>query len=315
MKQGLIYFLEEGLTLDTYLHHLTTEEVNQHTLSIDECSTEEILGRINEEDALVPLAVRREIPNIARSVEIIYDSLKNGGRLFYIGAGTSGRLGVLDASECPPTFGTEPDMVQGIIAGGDIALRVAVEGGEDNSEAGVKVIEDYKISKGDVIVGITASGSASFVLAALAEAKAKGVKTIGVTNNNGSKLSNYCDVCIAPIVGPEVIIGSTRMKSGTAQKLVLNMLTTSVMIKLGKTYGNLMVDLKASNIKLKDRAKRIISHATGVDYDIAGKYLEKVNGDTKLAILLIMTQLEAEEGKSLLQRHGGSLKQAIAEVN
>lgn len=301
--------------MDTYLHNLTTEEVNKETLHIDECSTEDILLLINEQDTLVPFAVRREIPNIARAVDMIYASLKNGGRMFYIGAGTSGRLGVLDASECPPTYGTNPELVQGIIAGGDVALRVAVEGGEDDVHAGAKLIEDYNIIGRDVVVGITASGSAPFVLAAMEAARAKGAVAIGVANNRDSKLSKVCDVCIAPVVGPEVIIGSTRMKSGTAQKLVLNMLTTSVMIKLGKTYGNLMVDLKATNTKLNDRAKRIVCHATGVDYETAGKYLEKVNGDTKLAILMIITHLEAEQGKELLQRHGGRLKEALAAVN
>lgn len=300
--------------MDTYLHNLITEEVNKETLNIDQCTTEDMLALINDQDSKVSLAVRREIPNIARAVDMIYESVKNGGRMFYIGAGTSGRLGVLDASECPPTFGTEPELIQGIIAGGDMALRIAVEGGEDNLEAGVKVIEEYNISEKDVLVGITASGSAPYVLSALKTARAKGTVTIGVTNNQNSKLAKVCDVCIAPVVGPEVIIGSTRMKSGTAQKLVLNMLTTSVMIKLGKTYGNLMVDLKATNIKLNDRARRIICHATGVDYETAGKYLEKVNGDTKLAIIMIITRLDADQGRALLNKYEGRLKDAIESV-
>lgn len=300
--------------MDTYLHNLTTEEVNKETLNIDQCGTEEMLALINDQDLKVPLAVRKEIPNIARAVDLIYEAIKNGGRMFYIGAGTSGRLGVLDASECPPTFGTDPELIQGIIAGGDTALRIAVEGGEDNIEAGKKIIEDYSISRNDVIVGITASGSAPYVLSALKTAKAKGTVTIGVTNNKNSKLAKVSDVCISPVVGPEVIIGSTRMKSGTAQKLVLNMLTTSVMIKLGKTYGNLMVDLKATNVKLNDRARRIICHATGVDYETAGSYLEKVNGDTKLAIIMIITRLDAAQGRDLLNRHNGRLKDAIEAV-
>jgi N-acetylmuramic acid 6-phosphate etherase len=304
----------EGLKMDTYLHNLTTEEVNGETLNIDQCSTEEMLALINDQDLKVPLAVRKEIPNIARAVDMIYESIKNGGRMFYIGAGTSGRLGVLDASECPPTFGTDPELIQGIIAGGDMALRIAIEGGEDNVKAGEKVIEEYSITNKDVIVGITASGSAPYVLAALKAAKAKGTVTIGVTNNKNSKLAKVSDVCIAPVVGPEVIIGSTRMKSGTAQKLVLNMLTTSVMIKLGKTYGNLMVDLKATNIKLNDRARRIICHATGVDYETAGSYLEQVNGDTKLAIIMIITRLDAVQGRDLLKKYNGRLKDAIEAV-
>lgn len=300
--------------MDTYLHCLTTEEVNSETVDIDECGTEEMLHMINNQDKLVPLAVREEIPSIALAVNIIYNSLKSGGRLFYIGAGTSGRLGVLDASECPPTYGTDPEMVQGIIAGGDTALRISVEGGEDDTEAGRNLIEAYGITARDVVAGITASGSAPFVLAALEAAKANGTKAIGITNNRDTKLSKICDVCIAAVVGPEVIIGSTRMKSGTAQKLVLNMLTTSVMIKLGKTYGNLMVDLKATNKKLNDRAKRIISHATGDDYETAGKYLEMAGGDTKLAIVMSKTNLSAEQGRILLEANGGSLKKAITSL-
>lgn len=301
--------------MNNYLHKLTTEEVNTQTLNIDECSTEEILLLINGQDSAVPMAVRREIPKITRAVDIIYKALKNGGRMFYIGAGTSGRLGVLDASECPPTYGTDPELVQGLIAGGDVALRVAVEGGEDDTAAGSELIESHGINEKDVVIGITASGGAPFVLSAVETAGKKGAATIGVTNNSGSKLSKVCDVCIAPVVGPEVVIGSTRMKAGTAQKLVLNMLSTSVMIKLGKVYGNLMVDLKATNTKLCDRARRIICHATGVDYETAAEYLERADGNTKLAILIIKTGVEAEKGKELLEKHSGRLKDAIAAVN
>lgn len=300
--------------MDNYLHKLTTEEINQQTLDIDECSTQDMLLLINEQDSLVPMAVRREIPNIARAVDIIYESLKNGGRMFYVGAGTSGRLGVLDASECPPTYSTDPEMIQGIIAGGDAALRIAVEGAEDDEAAGAEVVDRHGITDKDVVVGITASGGAPFVIAAVNAAKKRGASTIGVTNNSGSKLSKVCDVCIAPIVGPEVVIGSTRMKAGTAQKLVLNMLTTSVMIKMGKVYGNLMVDLKPTNQKLCDRARRIICHATGVDYETAAEYLERVEGNTKLAILMIKTGIKADEGKEILQKQGGRLKDAIAAV-
>lgn len=298
--------------MNNYLHKLTTEGINKETLNIDELTTEEMLFAINDQDSIVPLAVRSEIPNISKAVDIIYESLKNGGRMFYVGAGTSGRLGVLDASECPPTFGTDPELVQGLIAGGEKALRFAVEGAEDDKEAGAKVIEEYQITENDVLIGITASGSATYVLSALEAARSKGVSTIGITNNKGSKIAQVCDICIAPVVGPEVIIGSTRMKSGTAQKLVLNMLTTATMIKLGKVYGNLMVDLKATNNKLCDRAKRIICHATDVDYATAETYLEKANCDTKLAILMIKTQLEKDEAKSILDENEGRLKQAIS---
>lgn len=298
--------------MGTYLNELTTEKINRKTIDIDECSTEKILFLINEQDALVALAVRREISNIACAVNLVYESLKNGGRLFYIGTGSSGRLGVLDASECPPTYGTNPEMVQALIAGGDVALRTASESSEDDTVAGAKLIEDHGITRQDIVVGITASGRTPFVISALEAAKAKGVAIIGVTNNHDTKLHKICDVCITPIVGAEVIVGSTRMKSGTAQKLVLNMLTTCTMIKLGKVYGNLMVDLKATNVKLHDRAKRIICHATGVDYKTATKHLEAVEGDTKLAILIIKTGLDVDRGRELLKRYEGRLKEAVS---
>lgn len=298
-------------TVDQYFSELTTEEINAETQRIDECSTEDMLKLINDQDALVHTAVRKEIPNIAKAVDLLHKSLENGGRMFYIGAGTSGRLGILDASECPPTYGTDPDLVQAYIAGGDTAMRTAVEGCEDNEDLGIKLIHDCKITHLDVVVGITASGGAPFVLAAVEEAKKRGASTIGVVNNKNSKLSRICDVCIAPIVGPEVIVGSTRMKSGTAQKLVLNTLTTCTMIKLGKVYGNLMVDLKATNKKLYDRAQRIVCHVTGVEMKTAAQYLQKANMNTKMAILMIKTSLTAEEAEDLLKHHGGRLKESI----
>ena len=301
--------------MNNYLHKLTTEEVNKQTLNIDECSTLEMLRLINEQDAKVALAVKNEIPNIAKAVDLIYELLKNGGRMFYVGAGTSGRLGILDASECPPTYGTDPSMVQAFIAGGDIAFRIAVEGSEDDIHAGAKLIEDHNIGSQDVIIGITASGCAPYVLSAMRTAREKGIATIGITNNSESEISKICDICIAPIVGPEVIIGSTRMKAGTAQKIVLNMLTTSVMIKLGKVYGNLMVDLKATNTKLCDRARRIICHATAVDYKTAEKYLKEAGGNTKLAILLIKTGLDIDRAKHLMEKYNGRLKDAIRAAN
>lgn len=294
---------------------LTTEKINFKTVNIDECSTYEMLTLINEQDMLVPAAVKNEIPNISLAVDIIYNSLKNGGRMFYIGAGTSGRLGVLDASECPPTYGTDPQLVQGLIAGGDIALRTAVEGCEDDLDGGVNLIRDSKIGQDDVVIGITASGSAPFVLGALREAKKIGAATIGVVNNKDTKLEEHCNVCISVVVGPEVIIGSTRMKSGTAQKLVLNMLTTCTMIKLGKVYGNMMVDLKATNKKLLDRAKRIVCHAANVNDNIAQQYLELANMNAKLAIMMIKTGLDAQEAEQVLKNNDGRLKEAIAFVS
>lgn len=297
--------------MDQYLAGLTTEQVNEKTRDIDECSTVEMLRLINEQDAKVPEAVQEEIPDIARAVDLIYGSLKNGGRLFYIGAGTSGRLGVLDSSECPPTYGTDPELVQAYIAGGDIALRTAVEGCEDDASQGEKLVKDCGIRAGDVVVGITASGGAAFVLSAVREAGRLGASTVGVVNNVNSRLSELCDVCITPVVGPEVVVGSTRMKAGTAQKLVLNMLTTCTMIKLGKVYGNLMVDLKASNKKLYDRAKRIICRATGTDPATAAKYLELSGRNTKLAIMMLKTGLDAETSRRELERCGGFLKTAV----
>lgn len=297
--------------MDDYLKDLTTETINTDTLNIDECSTEEMLRLINEQDKLVPEAIQKEIPNIAQAVNILYTSLKNGGRMFYIGAGTSGRLGVLDASECPPTFGTDPQMVQGYIAGGDVALRTAVEGCEDDPNAGIQLIKDCGVTAKDVVIGITASGGAAFVLGAIQHAHEIGAHTVGVVNNKNSKLAALCDVCIAPIVGPEVIIGSTRMKSGTAQKLVLNMLTTCTMIKLGKVYGNLMVDLKATNNKLYDRAKRIICSATGVDNKQAEEALIRAGNNTKLAIMMIKTGLDEKEAQQILDEYDGRLKLAI----
>ena len=299
------------MCMDAYLAGLATESVNEETRNIDLCSTEEMVAMINRQDALVALAVEKETAHIAKAVDLIYSRFQAGGRLIYLGAGTSGRLGVLDASECLPTFGVDPDMVQGYIAGGDIALRRPVEGCEDSETDGIALIEGLNICEKDAVVGITASGSARYVLAALTRARELGAVTIGLCTNANSKLEPLCDVTIAPVVGPEVISGSTRMKSGTAQKMVLNMLTTCSMVKMGKVYGNLMVDLKASNIKLEDRAKRLIVHATGVDTDTAGVYLKKAGMHVKLAVLMIKTGLDADAAQQVLDRCAGRLAEAI----
>ncbi|WP_276355298.1 N-acetylmuramic acid 6-phosphate etherase [Cohnella caldifontis] len=297
--------------MNEYLAGLTTEQTNPDTLAIDECSTEQMLRLLSQEDAKVPAAVAEEIPQIVKAVELLYRTLKNGGRMFYVGAGTSGRLGVLDASECPPTFGVDPDLVQGHIAGGDTALRTAVEGFEDNAEEGMALIERCGVTADDAVIGISASGSAAFVIAALQKAREIGAATIGVVNNKRSKLEAVCDICIAPVVGPEVIMGSTRLKAGTAQKLVLNMLSTATMVKLGKVYNNLMVDLKASNQKLEDRTIRILQIATGIDAESAKAVLEKASMNCKLAIMMIETGLPAPEAQAALDRSGGNLKAAI----
>lgn len=290
---------------------LITEGLNPDTKDIDECSTQQILELINQEDHKVPEAVKEEIPQIAKAVELLYQALKKGGRMIYVGAGTSGRLGVLDASECPPTYGTSPEQVQGYVAGGDAALRNAAEGCEDNPQLGIDQIEQCKVSKKDVVVGITASGSAAYVTGALKRAAELGAGTIGVVNNKGSRLEQLCDVCIAPVCGPEVISGSTRMKAGTSQKLVLNMLTTTVMIKLGKVYGNRMVDVKASNKKLKERSIRMIQEIAGVNGTIAEEYLLKADGSAKLAVMCLLSGCEAEEGRRRLQKNDGYLKKAL----
>ncbi len=300
--------------MDDYLSKLITEQVNQDTKNIDECTTEQMLELINQEDSKVPGAVRKEISSITKAVDIIYESLKNGRRMIYLGAGTSGRLGVLDASECPPTYGTDPALIQGYIAGGDIALRTAVEGSEDSEEEGREQVIKSKITKGDVIIGITASGGAPYVCGALNQARKMGAATIGIVNNKNSKLKQLCDICIAVVVGPEVVIGSTRMKAGTAQKLVLNMLTTAVMIKMGKVYGNMMVDLKASNVKLNERAIRIIQKVTGVSEDMAVKYLNESDKNTKLAIMMILSGETAEVSQRILDGNQGYLKRALRQA-
>ncbi len=291
---------------------LVTEMVNEETKNIDRCSTLEMVEQINRQDAQVAGAVAAEKERIAQAVDLISGCLGRGGRLIYLGAGTSGRLGVLDASECPPTFGVEPELVQGHIAGGDIALRVPVEGCEDDEEEGIRLIDRLETGENDAVVGITASGRTPFVLAALGRARERGSVPIGLCTNAHSRLEEVCAVTIAPLVGPEVISGSTRMKSGTAQKLVLNMLSTCAMIKMGKVYGNLMVDLRASNQKLQDRARRLVIHATGAGEKRAQHLLDREGGQVKLAILMEKSGLEAEAARDRLEQCRGHLAQAIA---
>ncbi|MFC4600156.1 N-acetylmuramic acid 6-phosphate etherase [Cohnella hongkongensis] len=297
--------------MTSYFSQLTTEMNNPATASIDERSTRDMLLLMNDEDQLVPLSVRQEVDAIADAVDLIVKSLKNGGRLFYVGAGSSGRLGVLDASECPPTYGTDPELVQAYIAGGDVALRTAVEGCEDDAEGGARLVLDIGVRASDVVVGITASGSTPYVLGAIRQARQIGAVTVGLVTNKNSRLSELCDICIAPVVGPEVISGSTRLKSGSAQKLVLNMLTTGTMIKLGKVYNNLMVDLKASNSKLYDRSVRIVKQVTGVSDERAEAALKEAGLHVKTAILMLETGSDAEDATKLLDRYEGRLKAAI----
>lgn len=300
--------------MNSQYEELTTEKINPDTLDIDSGSTEEMLEIINRQDSLVAGAVRLEIPNIAKAVDAACRAIKNGGHLVYVGAGTSGRLGVLDAAECPPTYGTEPDLVQAYIAGGDKALRRSSEACEDSAEEGRKLIREHLVSSKDVLIGITASGSAAYILAAVDEAKKAGAKTVGISNNRGSAISEICDISITPVVGPEAIAGSTRMKAGTSQKMVLNMISTCTMIKLGKVYGNLMVDLKATNKKLKDRSVRIICETTGVDRETALGYLIKAGLSVKLAIMMIKTGFGREESQAVLRDCEGRLKIAIGKA-
>lgn len=297
--------------METPLNFLTTETVNDKTKQIDRCSTKEILKIINSEDKLVPEAVDKELPNIAEAVDKIVPRLKAGGRLFYIGAGTSGRIGVLDASECPPTFGTDPEMIQGIIAGGDVAIRSAVEGAEDSEEGGRLAVHNEKIGSKDAIVGITASGRTPYVLAAIREAHAMGALTVGLSNNKGSELGKVCDIEICPVVGPEVITGSTRMKAGTSAKLVLNMITTTSMIKLGKVYGNLMVDVQANNKKLCERTVRIVRLVTSVSDEEAREALQKASLRPKVAIVMILGNMDCKSAERILSENDGFISRAL----
>lgn len=264
--------------------NLTTEKRNPASANIDKCSTLEMVKIINDEDKKVALAVEKVLPQIASAVDLIAQKISSGGRLFYIGAGTSGRLGVLDASECPPTFGVEAELVQGIIAGGNFALTNAVEGAEDDTSAATVDLDARNFSAADVLVGIAASGRTPYVLSAVEYAKKIGASTVGISCVENSALAKVVDIAITPITGAEVITGSTRLKAGTATKLVLNTLTTGAMIRLGKVYGNLMVDVRATNDKLRDRARRIVVAATGCTDAQAAASLEKCGGHAKSAI-------------------------------
>lgn len=304
-------YARNGVENLTYYKNLETEKVNPRTREIDLCDTVEMLHLINREDARVAEAVKAAIPQIAKAVDAAHNALKQGGHMIYLGAGTSGRLGVLDASECVPTYGVEPDLVQGFIAGGDKALRTAVEGCEDSRQLGEALIVEKGITGGDVVVGISASGTAPFVDAALAKAREIGAVTVAIVNNPDSGLKKSADICIEALTGPEVVSGSTRMKAGTAQKMILNMLSTGVMIKMGRVYKNWMVDLKASNIKLEDRARRIFCDVTGKGVQEAEQYLKAAGMDTKLAIMMCLSGLGKDEAQERLRSCNGFLKQAL----
>lgn len=291
---------------------LTTEQRNPRSMNIDKLPTIEVLKIINEEDKLVPLAVEKEIPFIAEAVEIVVNAIKNGGRLLYFGAGTSGRLGVVDASECPPTFGTPYGLIEGYIAGGKEAMFRAQEGAEDYEENGAKDVIAAGVTSKDVVCGIAASRRTPYVVGAVKKAKELGAKTLFVTTNPREHFNiKEVDVAICPYVGPEVIMGSTRMKSGTAQKLVLNMITTTAMVRLGKTYENMMIDLQMTNKKLIERAKRIVMTITGVSYEEAAKYLQMANYHVKSALVMIKANVDFAEAQKLLKEADGFVRKAI----
>lgn len=297
------------------LSALITEMQNPVSENIDLMSTEEILKVINKEDKKVPNIITREISNIAMAVEIVVEVFKNKGGLFYIGAGTSGRLGVLDAAECPPTFGTNPNMIQGIIAGGYSALVRAKEGTEDKKEKGAIDIVKRGFTKKDAACGIAASWRTPYVIGAIEKAKEIGGKTIYIACNPSEKIKLDVDVKICPVVGPEVIMGSTRMKAGTAQKLILNMITTAAMIKLGKVYKNMMVDLQMNSVKLEERSKKTVMMITGLNYDEAEKFLNKAGGSVKIALVMIFCNIGKREAVRRLKKADGFVRKAIEKRN
>lgn len=295
------------------LDDITTEKRLDASKDIDRLPTLDMLRLLNEEDARVPKAVEAVLPAIAEAVEGIAARLQRGGRLIYAGAGTSGRLGVLDASECPPTYGTDPGLVVGLIAGGREAMFVAKEGAEDSEELAQEDMTRLQLAKDDALVAIAASGRTPYALGALKYAREQGALSIALSCSEGSPLAEAAEIAITPVTGPEVITGSTRMKAGTAQKLVLNMLSTGTMVRLGKVYGNLMVDVRATNEKLRARARRIVMEAAGVTAEQATRLLAEAEGSAKLAILMALTGKESTACEVLLAKADGHLREAIEE--
>jgi N-acetylmuramic acid 6-phosphate etherase len=290
---------------------MLTEQRNPRTMHVDQLSSLEIVQIINDEDATVAGAVRQSLPQIAQAVDTIVEGMRHGGRLLYIGAGTSGRLGVLDAVECVPTFSTDPAMVQGIVAGGDRAITQSIEGAEDDREAGRAAIRERRVTRHDTVVGIAASGHTPYVIGALEEANARGAATVAVACNAPAPLFDVAQIAIPALVGPEVITGSTRLKAGTAQKMVLNMLSTASMIRLGKVYGNLMVDVRVSNHKLAARARRIVSDVTGASDDEAARLLDLAGNEVKTAIVVGLLGLAPDEARARLVSAEGMLHRVI----
>lgn len=290
---------------------LVSETRNPQTMDLDALTTIELVNRFNQQDTLVAEAVKATLPEVAKAVDAAATALKAGGRIIYMGAGTSGRLGVLDASECPPTFGVPHGLVVGLIAGGPGALLKAVEGAEDNAQLGEDDLKALSLKAEDLVVGLAASGRTPYVIGGLKYANAVGCATVAVSCNPDSPIAQEADIAISPVVGPEALTGSTRLKSGTAQKLVLNMISTGAMVKFGKVYQNLMVDMKATNIKLVDRACRMLIEATGVTRDVAESVLKQTDFDVKPAILMVLTGLDAPAARAKLTAHQGFLRAAL----
>ncbi|MEY0766213.1 MULTISPECIES: N-acetylmuramic acid 6-phosphate etherase [Providencia] len=297
------------MTID--LSKMVTESRNEASTNIDQLSTAKMLKVINDEDKLVPLAVEKVLPEIAQLVDKVAEAFLKGGRLIYSGAGTSGRLGILDASECPPTYGTPHEQVVGLIAGGHQAIFRAVENAEDKPELGEQDLKDIQFNKNDVLVGIAASGRTPYVLGALAYARQIGATTAAISCNPNSPVANSADIAITPVVGPEVVTGSSRMKAGTAQKLVLNMITTGAMIRIGKVFGNLMVDVEATNAKLIERQTKIVMEATQCDRNTAESALQQCDRHCKTAILMVLSGLNADEARQLLSNNNGFIRTAL----
>jgi len=293
------------------LAKLLTEARNPASMDLDQRTTYQILQLLNNQDKLVPLAVERELPYIEQAVELVVAAFRKGGRLLYFGAGTSGRLGIVDASECPPTFGTDPSMVVGVIAGGHAAIFRAQEGAEDREEGGAHDVDAHGTGPNDVVCGIAASRRTPYVVGAVKRARELGAKTLYITTNPRAEFDLEVDVAMCPEVGPEVLMGSTRMKSGTAQKLVLNMITTTAMVKLGKVYENMMVDLQLTNKKLVERSRRIIMMATGVEYEAAAAALEKAEGHVKSAIVMLNAGVGLGEARARIAAADGFVRGAI----
>ena len=293
------------------LEKMTTEQRNPDTMNLDEMTTLQIVTEMNREDAGIPAAIRPHLPEIAKVAQWGAESLSQGGRIFYMGAGTSGRLGVLDASECPPTFGVSADTVVGLIAGGPSAIMKAVEGAEDNRELGAQDLKDHNLAQNDLVIGLAASGRTPYVIGGIEYAKSIGCRTAAITCNEGSAIGKASDCAIDVVVGPEVLTGSTRLKAGTAEKMILNMISTAAMVQIGKSYGNLMVDVVLSNEKLQVRAENIVMQATGVDRETAKRTIASAGGRCKTAITMILADCGKEEAQQRLAQANGHVRKAI----